>query len=276
MSIVAQAEPLGNEKHGALAASRSEQKTYVPATFRHTWIPTQNEILLASGLDTAQIAGDGCFVEIAGPAGIGKTTLIRRHASFHQCIYLLCWETWRRSELPMLQALCRELGVVKIPARANDCANEAVSRLLAKPQLVFFDEIDLVPKRINLIRHLAEVVGGVFVLIGEESLTDHLSQIERVWSRTSVRVRFEPASASDIIAYAREAAGLQVSKEAAAIAHKSPKGGDWRIIKRTTIYLVQIANAYLTRNITAEMMRTALDMSLTGKINGLAVKGAGK
>lgn len=276
MNMIAQAEPLDNEKHGALESSRSEQKTYSPATFRHTWIRTQNEISLVSGLDTAQIAGDGCFVEIAGPAGLGKTTLVRRHASFHECIYLLCLDTWRRSELPMLQKLCKELGVIKIPARANDCFHEAANRLLAKPQLVFFDEIDLVPKRINLIRQLAEVVGGVFVLIGEDSLTDHLSQNERVWSRTSVRVRFEPASASDVIAYNRETAGLQVSKEAAAIAHKSPKGGDWRIIKRTTVYLVQIANAYRTRNVTADMMRMALEMSLTGKINGLSVKGGEK
>lgn len=261
----------GDEKICDISQARA--KTCNPAVFVPKWITTQNEMMVNRAIEIAKQSGDGTLITVSGPAGEGKTTTIRRKASFDNSIYLLCLEVWRRSELPMLQGLCKELGFTRIPARANDCFHEATQRLLEKPRVVFFDEIDLVPSRINLVRQLADVAGGIFVLVGEENLTDHLRENERTWSRVFIDVRFESASPADIMEYARESAGLEIDNEAAIIAHKSPKGKDWRIIKRIVIALVQIANARRTRIVTASMMHQAVEIGLTGKMNGGPVKG---
>lgn len=254
---------------------RLERSEFIPARFEHKWVPTKNERNLQVALEVAQKgAGEGVLVEIVGNAGRGKTRTIRRYASHHESIYLLCIETWKRSELPMLQALCRELGILKPPGRANDCFLLAAERLIDEPRIVFLDEIDLVPKRINLIRQLSEVVGGIFVLIGEEeTLSHHMTRNERVWSRTFQTLHFEPISVGDIIIYCKESGGIEVTPEAAVIMHQSPGGKDWRVVKRITIDLVEIANAHRTRIISEDMARQAIKLGL--KSDGRkVVKGA--
>ena len=273
MEKIQQESGRGKENEKVLDASPAGAKTYSPSVFNPVWVPTHNEAMVNQSIEIVRLAGGPGFITISGPAGEGKSTIIMRKASFDGSIYLLCLETWRRSELPMLQALCKELGSTRIPARANDCFQEAMQKLLANPRVVFFDEIDLVPSRINLIRQLADVTGSIFVLVGEESLTDHLRENERTWSRVFIDVHFEPASPADIMTYARESAGLEIGKDEALIAHRSPKGKDWRIIKRITIALVQLANARKTRIVTASMMNHAVEIGLTGKMNGGPVKG---
>ena len=76
--------------------------------------------------------------------------------------------------------------------------------------------------------------------------------------------------------YVRGSAGLEIGKDDALIAHKSPKGKDWRIIKRITVILVQLANAHKTRVVSTAMMRHAIDIGLTGKMNGWPEKGGEK
>lgn len=248
--------------------TRMIEKNYIPAKFEPKWVSTRNERNLKVAMGVAlEAAGDGVLIEVVGKSGRGKSAVAKRivsHNNENDWIYLLCLEVWRRSELSMLQAICREVGVIQPPKRSSDCFMAAADRLIAEPRPVFLDEMDLLPNRINLVRQLAEVTGGIFILIGEESLSEHMERVERVWSRTLQTLQFEPVSPGDIIFYASESAGLELSAEAASVIHRSPGGQDWRVVRRATIHLVEIANMNQSRNISEEMARQAVDMGLKG------------
>jgi hypothetical protein len=252
--------------NGTVFESREKRgMDYTPAVFNHQWVNTRNERNLDVVMEMlAKAAGEGVLCQITGPAGRGKTRTIRRYAANHRCIYLLCIEIWKRSELPMLQALCRELGANKPFGRANECFRDAVERLLDDPRPVFMDEADLIPQRINLIRQLGEVTAVPFILVGEQRLADQMSSVDRVWSRTFQTLTFEPVSVSDIVLYGRESGGLEISPPVVHLAHQSTKGQDWRVIKRIVMDLVEIANAKRTRDVSVEMMEQAIGMSAKG------------
>ena len=85
-------------------------------------------------------------------------------------------------------------------------------------------------------------------------------------------LEFDPISAGDIIFYAREAAGLRLSKEVAMILHKN-SSGDFRIVRRDLLALVQFANAKGTREIDEELARIAVTVGLKGSAeNGNAAR----
>ncbi len=242
-----------------------ESKGYKSAVFTPKWVSTKNEKKCQRSINMALKLGDGCFVSWEGDAGDGKTTIASYLVSNNDYIYLLGLETYKRSELPILQSFCRELGRTNPPSRSNDCLLWIVDRLTEHRRVIFLDEIDLIPQRINLIRQLAELTGSVFVLIGETGLTEHLIQNKRVWSRTFQSVYFEPIIMGEIILYGKESAGLVITEEAAKEIHMSPGGKNWRVVKRITMNLVEIANVMKTRIVTAEMAKQAIDMGLKGK-----------
>lgn len=238
---------------------------FVPAKFERRWIPTTNQRNFDVMLDTLKKAeGRGCLGMIVGPFGRGKTWMVRRHAAHTRAVYLLCWDTWKNSELGMLQALCRELGMGNPPYRKDACLLQIVDRLIASPRVVFLDEIDLVPKRLDLVRQIVEITASTFVLVGETDLAHQMEQNGRIWSRTFQTLVMEPVSLSDVIFYAREAGGLEVGEDAAAILHEAPGGGDWRNLERLTIELVEICNAQRTRTVSEAMARLAVKVSLKG------------
>jgi len=242
-----------------------KENGYEPAVFEPKWVMTRNERNFNVAMEVLQKGmGEGRFMEVIGKAGRGKTFLIRRHVANNKGVYILCLPTWKRSDLVMLQMLCRELGVAKPPIKANDCFLAAAERLIADPQPVFLDEMDLLPQRIELVRSLSEFTAAPFVLIGEESLQDQLTRNERVWSRTYQTLWFEPLSVSDIITYGQDAAGLEIGQAAAAEMHQAKGGSDWRVIKRMVIDLVEIANVKRSRAITVEMARQAINMGIKG------------
>lgn len=236
---------------------------WTPARWEVKWVTTRNERNFVVVMDlVARTAGEGRLVELTGAAGRGKTTTVRRMAanSNPRWPYLLCLEVWKRSEKAMLQALCKELGIVRPPEHTSSAFAAAAERLSANPVPVFLDEMDLLPNRINLVRQLSEVSSAPFVLIGEESLSDAMARYGRVTSRTIQALEFAPVSAAEIIVYGRETSGLEIPSEAAQVLHASPGGGDWRIIRNLTLDLVEIANAHQTRTVSADMARQAVGM----------------
>lgn len=239
---------------------------YQPAVFDRKWIPTKNDRNFGIMLDIlGKGAGRGRLGMIVGPFGRGKTWMLRRHVAHDRnAIYLLCWEPWQTSELGLLQALCRELGMSQVPHRKDPCILQIVDRLISKPRTVFLDEADLIPKRLDLIRQIAEATAGAFVLAGENALADHMIQNGRTWSRTFQTLTMELLSMADVIYYAQAAAGLEVSEECAAILHASPGGGDWRNLERLTLELAEICNANRTRVVTTSMAELAVKLSLKG------------
>jgi len=239
---------------------------FEPAVFERRWIPTKNERNFKIMMDVLKKAeGRGVMGMIVGPFGRGKTWTVRRHvAHTRNDVYILCWDVWRDSDLGMLQALCRELGVSHAPCRKDACLLQIVDRLIRTPRVVFLDEMDLIPRRLDLVRQIVEATASTFVLVGEVSLAEKMTGNGRTWSRTFQTMTFEPVSMADIICYAQESAGLEISPECSAILHEAPGGGDWRNLERLTIELVEICNARRTRVVSEEMARQAVRMSLKG------------
>jgi hypothetical protein len=240
-------------------------KGWTPAKFEHKRVACQNQENFLAMMEMLELgAGEGRFGLIYGPAGRGKSRTTAAWAANTGSVHLLMLPIWSTSELGFLQALCRELGVMQAPATKNACFTEAVDRLVGQPKPVFLDEMDMTPRHLNLVRALAELTGAAFMLIGEAELPAVMSQNKRVWSRVFQVLRFEPVGARDIITYGREAAGLEMEVTAAAELNKSEGGEDWRVIKRTMIDLVGLANAKRTRQVTVEMVCQVLKMGFRG------------
>jgi len=243
----------------------TEKDGWTPAKFEHKRVACQNQENFLAMMEILELgAGEGRLGAIISPAGYGKSRTTAAWAANNGSVHLLMLPIWATSELGFLQALCRELGVLQPPATKNGCFAEALERLVGQPNPVFLDEMDMTPRHLNLVRALAELTGAAIVLIGEEELTALLSQNKRVWSRVFQTMRFAPVSAKDIITYGREAAGLEVSPDGAVALQSAPGGGDWRVIKRSMIDLVGLANAKRTRQVTVEMVRQAVKMGFRG------------
>lgn len=236
------------------------------AKFEPTWINCANERNFTVMMDVLEKgAGEGRFGMVCGPAGRGKSRTTLRYSAHNGCVHLLVRSTWRGSELGLLQALCFELGREKPPARKEACFIEICDRLIAHPRAIFLDEIEKIPKHLDLVREISEITAVPVILIGEMELETVMKRNRRVWSRTFQAIHFEPVQASDIINYLRQAAGLDIAMDAAVILNKSAGGEDWRVVRRATFDLIELANIHKNRTITKDMVRTAVKMGLKGR-----------
>ena len=126
------------------------------------------------------------------------------------------------------------------------------------------DEIEKLPGHfLEVIRDLTDMSGAPIILIGEEELAAVMQRNRRVWSRTYQSLKFDPIGARDIIVYARDAAGLSFSPEVATVFNQA-SGGDFRIVRRDLIALMQFANSKQTDKITPEMAQTPRKRDLPG------------
>lgn len=209
-------------------------------------------------------AGEGRLGLVYGRAGRGKTRTSQWYSAHNNCLYLRVATIWRTSELEFLKALCREVGIITPPKRKGPCFTEVVDRLVTEPRPVFIDEIEKLPKTfLDLVRDLSDMTTAPFILIGEEELVSYMQQNRRVWSRTYQQLEFESISISDVLMYASDASGLKLSMPVASILHKN-SGGDFRLLRRDMLLLVQYANAKGTREITEEMAQIAVKAGLSG------------
>ncbi len=240
-------------------------KDWTPLKFEHKRVACQNQENFEAMMEILELGRDeGRFGLIYSTAGRGKSRTTAAWAANHGAVHLLMLPIWNASELGFLQALGRELGLKALPLTKNECFAKAVDLLVSQPRPVFLDEMDLCPRHLNLVRVLSELTGAAFVLIGEKELPALMSQNKRVWSRVFQVLHFEPVSPRDIITYGREAANLEVEAGAAAELNRSPGGEDWRVIKRTMIDVVGLANAKRTGQVSVEMMRQAIKMGFQG------------
>lgn len=215
--------------------------------------------------DLARAEGEGRFGMVFGQAGRGKTRTAQWYAANNGCAYLRMAGVWRTSELDFLQALCRELGVLTPSHRKGPCYVQAIDKLVAASRPVFFDEIERLPASyLDLCRDIADMSGAAFIMIGEEELHTCMSRNRRVWSRTFQHIEFEPLAPSDIIIYAAESTGLKLEVPVAAVFHRA-SGGDFRIVRRDLLSLVQMLNAQGKTEVTEALAKIAVKAGLTGK-----------
>lgn len=213
--------------------------------------------------------GEGKIGMLANTPGTGKTVTSQAVSSNLGGIYLRVASVWEKSKLAFLQALCVELGAYSPPSRKHACYSLAIERLCGTDRVVFIDEATRLPKDFfNVILDLSDVSGCPFILVGEPELQSMMMENKRVWSRTHRKAEFQPLAISDVALYAKQAIGIEFSQEVANILHAS-SGGDWRILKRDVIALVDIVNAHGFPDmqsilITPEMVRIATSLGLKG------------
>ena len=210
-------------------------------------------------------AGEGRLAAVIGPAGRGKTRTAQWYAANNRCTFLRCLSIWRQSELGFLQALCRELGVKKIPHRKDPAFLAAMDALNAQGgRPVFIEEIEKLPRlHLELVRDLSDLSAAPFVLIGEDELQSHMQQVTRIWNRTFQLLEFEALGLGDVVMFARESAGVELGREVAEMLH-SAASGCFRVIKRDLIALVNIMNARGKAEPDLEMAKVAIKQSLRG------------
>lgn len=252
------------------SAPETGGKGYRPARFDGSkWVNSRNDRNLSVMMEVLEKgAGEGRFGLVYGEAGRGKTRTTHRYASHNRNIHILMRSTWKTSELGLLQALCRELGVPRPPARKDQAFTEVVDRLIEWPRPVFLDEMEKLPRHLDLVRELAELTRAAFVLIGEDELLPVMQRNKRVWSRVFQKLHFEPVSGSDIMVYGRDACGLEIDPEAAAAIAKAPGGGDWRVVRRTLMDLVEMANIAKTRSVNRDMAVEAMRLGFSAASRG--------
>ncbi len=209
-------------------------------------------------------AGEGRLGLIYGSAGRGKTRTAEWFAANNDCIFLRAATVWSTSPLEFLKALCVECGIKRPPSRKGACYSAVIDVLVRDSRPVFIDEIEKLHRSfLDIVRDLSDMTGSAFVLIGEDELEATMKINKRVWSRTYCTLPFGPIDRSDIIYYYLEACGLKLSGSVAAILHRSSEG-DFRLVRRDMLALVQLANARRTREVDDEMAKLAVKVGLRG------------
>lgn len=235
-------------------------------TFNPELVPNKNVRNFEVMMDDIRIAKDeGLFCCVYGQAGRGKSRTVKWYHSHHDTIYLRMMSAWKKSEIEFLKAFAKELGLMNPPHRRGACFTEIVARLLADPRPVFLDEIEKLPNDIlEICRDITDETTAPIILIGEEELFGYMNNNRRVWSRTFQQLEFLPIETADVMLYAKTAAGMMLKPDSAVLI-LDRADGDLRLVKRTLLNLIQIANSKGGDTITMEMIKVAIKRGLAGK-----------
>ena len=235
-------------------------------TFNPEIVPNKNVRNFEVMMDNISIASDeGMFCCVHGQAGRGKSRTVKWYHSHHDTIYLRMMSAWKKTDIEFLKDFAKELGLMNPPHRRGPCFREIVERLVADPRPVFLDEIEKMPNDIlEICRDITDVTTAPFVLVGEDELVAYMSQNRRVWSRTFRKLGFQPIETADVMLYAKTSAGMMLEPDGAALI-LSRAEGDLRLVKRTLLNLIQIANNKGSGAVTMEMIKVAIKRGLAGK-----------
>lgn len=207
---------------------------------------------MRQALDTER--GRPGMVCVWGSAGLGKTLAAEQHYAQFGGAYVRVWEDW--TQQAFLQAIAYELMGGR-PHGADRCKRAICEALADDRRVIYVDEADrLNIKRIEDLRDIYVYTGVPIVLIGEMGLPTMLSGRARVDDRIPAEYRLEFAgiTATDVMMYAQDAAGLSLSPEACALAAKITKG-NFRRVHNMLLSLEQAALAAETVEIDANMVR---------------------
>ncbi|MDH5298697.1 MAG: ATP-binding protein [Desulfobulbaceae bacterium] len=237
------------------------QKLQVQPVFVNTG-NVRNFGAMMDGLELG--AGEGRLGLVSGRAGRGKTRTSQAWHANNDSVYLRMVTAWRTSELAFLQQLCRELGVARPAHRKGPAYYDALEQLQRRPVPVFLDELEKMSRHfLDLVRDLSDQSTAPFVMIGEEELASFCRQNRRVWSRVFEHLDFAPIAAPDVIVFAKQAAGLGLDAKGATLLHTASEG-DFRLVKRCLIALVQDANAKGVDRADEGMVKVAIKRGLRG------------
>ncbi|MCF8112790.1 MAG: ATP-binding protein [Desulfotignum sp.] len=235
-------------------------------TLKPVFVKTKNVRNFDVMMDGLSLANEeGCFGMVFSQAGRGKSRTCQVYVSRNDGVYVRIMRIWKRSELEFLRGLCKAAGVKAIPNRVGATFQAIIDAMVANPRPIFLDEMEKMrPDFIDILRDIADVTGLPIILMGEEELVSYMQRDRRIWSRTFQQLEFGPIEIADIMLYAKESIGLQMSIDVASMVHKS-SGGDWRPVKRTIINMAHYMNANPGKKITQGITKMILDSALTGR-----------
>ncbi|MFZ5760978.1 MAG: AAA family ATPase [Thermodesulfobacteriota bacterium] len=222
----------------------------------------RNFNVLMDGMEL--LAGEGCLGAASGRAGLGKTKTSTIYAATNGCVYMQVLRIYVNSEMEFLRGICRALELKSSFGRKGDAFLAAAGEIERRKRPLIIDEADLLPQwGIEIARDLTKMARAHVVLIGEEELIPMMQRNRRVWSRTFQFMEFVPMDATDIMIYAKEATGLTFTPDVASV-FLEESGGDFRLVKRDIVKLVQYANAAGTDKVDVKMARIAVKKGLKG------------
>uniref|UniRef100_A0A6M3KPT8 Putative ATPase domain containing protein n=1 Tax=viral metagenome TaxID=1070528 RepID=A0A6M3KPT8_9ZZZZ len=229
----------------------------------------RNTEVFMDGLDLGR--GEGRFAMIWSESGRGKTHTVEWWHAHNESIFLRTKKVWGSSEVEFLTDLAKEppLRIVDPPRRKARIFADILDRMIANPVPVFIDEIERFPNSfVEILRDLTNLSTAPVILVGEEELVTYMQRNRRVWTRTYRQLEFQPITASDVIVYTAETTGLKLTPSVADIIQKARTkeitDGNFRLVKRTLLALVQYCNAKQTADVTEEMARIAVKQGLSG------------
>ncbi len=162
---------------------------------------TTNAVRLMAAIDALGKRGarEACWVAATGPAGLGKTTLLKWWALENNAVYLRAKTNWTpRSALSELMA---ELSTTP-PARLLDAlVGQAYALLARDPRPIIIDEVEHALRDITILetfRDLSDLTECPVIIAGMESVRQRVQRHEQISSRITQVVDFLPASAADV------------------------------------------------------------------------------
>lgn len=191
---------------------------------------------------------------VQGEAGRGKTMAATEWFATNGGVYLRALEGW--TQHAFMQALTWELTGDR-PNGVERCRQRLMQRLGDDPRAIIVDEADrLHIGRIEDLRDIHDLTGCPVLLIGEEGLYPRLHARRRIYSRVTQVVDFAPVSDEDVMLFARQAAALNLTPEAAHTLARTA-GGSFRMVFGFMLKLEDYAKAQGVNEIDAKAIKTA-------------------
>lgn len=193
---------------------------------------------------------------VTGRAGRGKTESARFFAvNTDDAIYIRTLPVMTPTML--LSEIVFEIQGIR-PRTTRQCLSILEAEGATRCRLIILDEADLLPmKLLETMRGLNERTGFPIMLIGEDELIHKVASRRRILSRIRRRMEFGPITQQDISVFYREAMGLILPGEIAAMLHKAT-GGDWRPMVKIAADIERAMRASGAQELTMELAKKIL------------------
>ncbi|MBI3584234.1 MAG: AAA family ATPase [Nitrospinae bacterium] len=193
------------------------------------------------------------FGVVVGTAGRGKTKAAVHYAVNNpDAVYVQFITGFSLTDVS--REIAYELNGIR-PFRFRDCLMEIEKATRSKRKIILIDEADKMHlQSVEMLRGLNERCLCPIVLIGEEAVVRYMDRERRLKSRVRQTVAFEEITLSDVSAYFRLAAGIDLDAECAKAIWKR-SGGDFRYVVRDAHSIVRIMNTSNQHVVTMDIVR---------------------
>lgn len=249
---------------GDFAELKIEEK-WLPA-YRHVWMQIEGDDqvhevgiiqdlsgpreLCRAFLETRRERGNSRFILVLGDSGVGKSTalqIVKSKPYGQNAIEIEAIEGWknrqaRGSDMALLRALLRKLGVKQPPVSRDEMIQEVVDKLQGKARYLFIDEAHhLCPNGLNMIKSLINLTPVIVVATAMPILWERLSSSRQGWVECKqlttnrlaekIHLRLEKA---DVVRFLTETAPEldtgTIGKAAVALLDDAPRLGNMKFV----------------------------------------------